>query len=181
MWCLYMFNCHIKISLYYQSKIFRKKFKMVIGIQKFSFMAKRRKIKIIGWISLQVLKKHYVRATFFAKIIFLAKGQFLFIFLKKKCLIMLNSNILHKKVVAQKSEISPYFQHLQQKFFIQKISGNKSTYNVEIGLFDRLGKRKHSLFNIVLWVIKFLNRIKSTYINLINAIVSVGCKLFQYI
>lgn len=83
MWCLYMFNCHIKISLYYQSKIFRKKLKMVIGIQKFSFMAKSRKIKIIGWISLQVLKKHYVRATFFAKSFFWQKVNFYLFFWKK--------------------------------------------------------------------------------------------------
>ena len=32
---------------------------MVIGIRKFSFLAKTRKIKFNGWISLQILKKHY--------------------------------------------------------------------------------------------------------------------------
>ena len=33
--------------------------KMVIGILKFSFLPKNRIIKFNGWISLQILKKHY--------------------------------------------------------------------------------------------------------------------------
>ena len=45
--------------IFWQKTFLEKNPKLVIGILKFSFFAKNRKIKFNGWISLQILKKYH--------------------------------------------------------------------------------------------------------------------------